>query len=144
MWRAFALSSSLVRQDYRQLQCLFFVSGFLNTWKKKKRIACKSCHHKKKPLTKDKHWNVSCSVMSDSFSTPWTADHQALLSMEFSRQEYQSGVSFLSPGNLPNSRIELRSPALQADSLLSEPPGRPSLALRSYSIKVFFNIFKLS
>ena len=46
---------------------------------------------------------------------------QALLSMEFSRREYRSGQSFPSPGDLPNPGIESRSPALQADSLLSEP-----------------------
>ena len=50
---------------------------------------------------------------------------QASLSMEFSRQEYWSGLPFPSPGRLPNSGIKLQSPALQADSLLSEPPGKP-------------------
>ena len=49
------------------------------------------------------------------------------LSMEFSRQEYWRGQSFLSPGHLPNPGIEPKSPALQADSLLSEPPGKPML-----------------
>ena len=49
--------------------------------------------------------------------------YQALQSMEFSRQEYWSGLPFLSPGNLPNPGIEPRSPALQADALPSEPPG---------------------
>ena len=43
--------------------------------------------------------------------------------MEFSRQEYWNGLPFPSPGDLPNPGIELRSPALQADSLPSEPPG---------------------
>ena len=43
--------------------------------------------------------------------------------MEFSRQEYWSGLSFPSPGDLPNLGIEPRSPTLQADSLPSEPPG---------------------
>ena len=43
--------------------------------------------------------------------------------MGFSRQEYWSGLSFSSPGNLPNPGIEAGSPALQADSLPSEPPG---------------------
>ena len=57
--------------------------------------------------------------------TPWTITHQASLSMEFSRQEYRSGLPFPSPGDLPNPGIEPRSPALQADSLLSEPPGKP-------------------
>ena len=45
--------------------------------------------------------------------------------MAFSRQEYWSGLPFPSPGNLPNPGIEPGSPALQADSLPSEPPGKP-------------------
>ena len=45
--------------------------------------------------------------------------------MEFSRQEYWHGLPCLPPGNLPNPGIEPRSPALQADSWLSEPPGKP-------------------
>ena len=45
--------------------------------------------------------------------------------MGFSRQEYWSGLPWPSPGDLPNPGIELRSPALQADSLPSEPPGKP-------------------
>ena len=52
-------------------------------------------------------------------------DCQAPLSMEFSRPGYWSGLLFPSPGVLPNLGIEPRSPALQADSLLSEPPGKP-------------------
>ena len=59
------------------------------------------------------------------FGTPWTIAHQAPLSMEFSRQEYWSGLPFPSPGNLPDPEIEPGSPALQADTLLSEPPGKP-------------------
>ena len=53
--------------------------------------------------------------------TPWTVDHQALLSRGFSRQEYWSGLLFLSPGDLPDPGIEPPSPTLQADSLPSEP-----------------------
>ena len=53
------------------------------------------------------------------FATPWTVAHWAPLSLGFSRQEYWSGLHFPSPGVLPNSKIEPRSPALQADSLLS-------------------------
>ena len=53
--------------------------------------------------------------------TPWTIVYQALLSIGFSRQEYWSileyGLSFPSPGDLPNPGMELESPALQADSL---------------------------
>ena len=58
------------------------------------------------------------------FVTPWTVAYQAPLSMEFSRQEYWSGLPFPSPGDLPDPGIEPRSPALQADALLSEPPGK--------------------
>ena len=59
------------------------------------------------------------------FATPWTVAHQAPPSMEFSRQEYWSGLPFPSPGYLPNPGIEPRSPEFQADALLSEPPGNP-------------------
>ena len=45
------------------------------------------------------------------------------LSMEFSRQDYCSGLPFPSPGVLPDPGIEPRSPVLQADTLTSEPPG---------------------
>ena len=58
------------------------------------------------------------------FVTPWTVAHQAPLSIGFSRQEYWSGLPFPSPGGLPNPGIEPRSPALQADALTSEPPGK--------------------
>ena len=50
---------------------------------------------------------------------------KAPLSLEFSRQEYWSGLPSPSPEDLPNLGTEPRSPALQADSLLSEPPGKP-------------------
>ena len=56
--------------------------------------------------------------------TPWTVALQAPLSVELSRQGYWSGLPFASPGDLPNHGIESGSPALQADSLLSEPPGK--------------------
>ena len=59
------------------------------------------------------------------FATPWTVAHQAPPSMGFSRQEYWSGLPFPSPGDLPNPGIKPRSPALQADALTSEPPGKP-------------------
>ena len=56
------------------------------------------------------------------FAIPWTVAHQASPSMEFSRQEYWVGSLFPSPGYLPDTGIKPGSPALQADSLLSEPP----------------------
>ena len=49
--------------------------------------------------------------------------------MELSRQEYWSGLPFSSPGDLPNPGIEPGSPALQVDSLPSEPPGKPMIIL---------------
>ena len=61
--------------------------------------------------------------MSDSV-IPWTVASQPPLSMEFSRQEYWSGLLFPSPADLPDLGIEPGSPALQAASLLSEPPER--------------------
>ena len=45
--------------------------------------------------------------------------------MGFSRQEYRSGLPFPSPGDLPDPGIEPGSPALEADALTSEPPGKP-------------------
>ena len=62
--------------------------------------------------------------MSDSFATPLTVAYQAAPSMQFSRQEYWSGLPFPSPGDLPNPGIEPGSPELQADALLSEPPAK--------------------
>ena len=55
--------------------------------------------------------------------TPWTIACQVPLFMGFSRQEYWSGLLVPSPGDLPNAGIELGSPALQADSLLTELSG---------------------
>ena len=63
--------------------------------------------------------------MSNSFAAPCTIAHQAPLSLGFPRQEYWSGLPFPSPGDLPDPRIEPGSPALQADSVPSKPPGKP-------------------
>ena len=54
--------------------------------------------------------------------------------MEFSRQEYWSGLPFPSPGDLPDQGLELRSPELQADSLLSEPLGKLDIMYVVYYI----------
>ena len=56
------------------------------------------------------------------FVTPWTVAYQAPLSLGFSRHQYWNGLPFPSPRDLSNPGIEPRSPALQADSLPSEPP----------------------
>ena len=61
------------------------------------------------------------------FATPCTVAYQAPPSTGFSRQECWSGLPFPSPGDLPNPGIEPGSPALQADALLSEPPGKPKM-----------------
>ena len=59
------------------------------------------------------------------FATPWTVAYQASPSMGFSRQEYWRGLPFPSPGDLPDPGIEPGSPALEAEALTSEPPGKP-------------------
>ena len=58
------------------------------------------------------------------FATPWTVAYQAPPSMGFSRQECWSGLPFPSPGDLLVPGIKPRSPALRADALPSEPPGK--------------------
>ena len=69
-------------------------------------------------------WQSFSPLFFFSF-TPQTIAHQAPPSMEFSRQEYWSGLPFPSPGHLPDPGIKPRSPALQADALPSEPPKKP-------------------
>jgi len=56
--------------------------------------------------------------------TPWTVARQAPLSMGFSRQEYWSGLSFPSPGDLPDPEIEFASPALAGGFFTTEPPEK--------------------
>ena len=70
-----------------------------------------------------------------TLETLWTVVHQAPLSMGFSQQEHSSGLPFPSPGDLPESGIEptsLEFPALQANSLSTEPPGKPSQAYETW------------
>ena len=69
---------------------------------------------------------LSRSVESDSLQLRETVAHQAPLFMGFPRQEYWSGLPFPSPGSLPDPGIEPGSLALQSDSLLTEPPGKPT------------------
>ena len=87
-------------------------------------------------LAKDfMHFKVKVKLLSrvQLCVTPWTVAYQAPQSMEFSRQEYWSGLPFLSPGDFPNPGTEPRSPALQADALLSEPPGKWVMHFKGYS-----------
>ena len=87
----------------------------------------------------------SRSVMSDSL---WACvAYKTPLSMESSRQEYWSGLPFLSPGDLPDPGIKSGSPALQADSLLSEPARKPKeyqvgIYLRSFILQLALGIAK--
>ena len=64
--------------------------------------------------------------------TPWTVACQAPLSMGFSRQDYWRRLSFPSPGDLPDPGINPGSPALQADSLLTELQGKPIIMCKSH------------
>ena len=57
--------------------------------------------------------------------TLWTVACQVPLSMEFPRQEYWSGLPFLSPGDLPDPGKEPTSPALAGGFFTTEPPGKP-------------------
>ena len=66
---------------------------------------------------------VLVAHLSPAFCDPWTVACQVPLHVEFSRQENWHGWPFPSPGDLPESGIEPRSPTLQADSLPSEAPG---------------------
>ena len=70
------------------------------------------------------HKDLQCWSLSRVrlFETPWIVACKPLLPMGFSRQEYWGGLPFPSPGDLPDLGVEPWSPALQADSLLSEPP----------------------
>ena len=73
--------------------------------------------------------SLCCAVLSSSFmfnsATPWNAARLVPLSVEILQAKYWSVLPCPPPGNLPNRVMELRSLALQADSLPSEPPGKP-------------------
>ena len=68
-------------------------------------------------------------------ATPWTIAHQAPLSMEFSRQEYWSGLPFPTPGDLSNPGIKPEDPVAPAEAggfFTTEPPGKPMLGSSFY------------
>ena len=66
------------------------------------------------------------------FGTPWTVAYQASPSTGFCRQEYWSGLPVPAREDLPNPGIEPGSPALHADTLPSEPPGKPYWILKEW------------
>ena len=81
--------------------------------------------------------SVTCHVQL--FATLWTVACQAPLSTKFSRQKYWSELSCPPPEDLPDSGIETASPshpALQADSLPNEPPGKSKLTILQYKVKL--------
>ena len=69
-------------------------------------------------------------------ATLWTVTGQAPLSMGFSRPEYWNGLPFPSPGDLPNPGTKPGYPALQADTLPSEPPGRATLIVNALDLAI--------
>ena len=78
-------------------------------------------------ICQQKHCMLSHFSYVRLFVTLWTVPHQAPLPMEFSRQEYWSGLPLPSPEDLPDAGIKPRSPALQADSLPSNYLGNKTL-----------------
>ena len=103
-WVAFSFSRGS-SQPRDQTQISHIAGGFLTNWAMKEALC--------EPLST---WTVAC---------------QAPLPMEFSRQEYWNESS---PGDFPNPGIKPRYPALQADPLLSKPPGKPTPKRPSPSI----------
>ena len=78
----------------------------------------------KERITKGMCVLFSRTIMSDSLKPHGLQPARLLCPWEFSRQEYWSGLSCPLPKDLPNPGTESTSPALQVDSLLSEPPGK--------------------
>ena len=66
--------------------------------------------------------SLSCVPL---FVIPWTVAHWAPVSMEFSRQEYWSGLPFPSPGDLPNPGFKPTCPTLAGGFFTTEPPEKP-------------------
>ena len=83
-------------------------------------VADRAGKTRSKPVCKAVYWRT------------YRFSYQVPLSMGFSRQEYWSGLTYPSPGDLPNPGIEPRSPALQADSLPTESPGKESRAPKNW------------
>ena len=112
-------------QPRAQTQVSRIAGGFFTSW------ATREAHYTTMKWSEVKL--LSCVRL---FETPWTVAHQAPPSMGFSRQEYWSGLPFPSPRDLPNPGIKPTSPALQADALTSEPPGKLGRAINIKSEKV--------
>ena len=99
-----------------------------------KTLVFKDCNEIKTTSEIHCRWTFVCmcvlvAQLCPTLVTPQTVAHQAPQSMKFSRQEYWSGLPFPSPGDLPGPGIKPRSPALQADSLPSEPTKEAEMGL---------------
>ena len=70
-------------------------------------------------------------------ATPWTVVHPVPLSMEFSRQEYRSGLPFPPPGDLPDPGVEPESPTLAVEFFATVPPGKLRVLISSPQVSVF-------
>ena len=90
-------------------------------------VSAKRTRPKTAGRTRKREIMFSSSVMSNSFTTPWTIACQSPLSVGFPWQEYWSGLPFPSPGDLPNPGIKPVSPAsiLAGRFFTAEPPGKP-------------------
>ena len=91
----------------------------------------------------------SCSVMSDSYATPWTIVCQAPIFMGFPRQVYWSGRPFPSPGDLPDPGMEPMSPALAGRFFTTEPRGKPKYEVThmyfcTYPLSVWWSFLLLA
>ena len=73
------------------------------------------------------------------FITPWTVAHQALLSMEFSRQEYWSGLPFPIPVDLPETGIKSASLAMAGRFFTTVPPVKPTEGTYLNIIKAIYD-----
>ena len=114
----------LIRGHENFLQCLGFT--------------CFSIIYSEVIFVQDERYEI-CKSLScvRLFETPWPIARQTPLSLEFSRQENWSGQPFPSAGDLPNPEIKLGSPAFQADSLPSEPPGKSQTYFLHMDIQLF-------
>ena len=126
----------------RLLVCFFSMLLLLSRFSRVQVCATPEMAAHQAPLSQDSpgkntgvgcHFHLQCvKVKSLShvrlFATPWTVAHQLPLSVEFSRQEYWSGLPFPPPGDLPNPDIKLlspASPALAGRFFTTVPPGKP-------------------
>ena len=136
---ALSLSSWISRYCVTETSCPHWAlfESLTHRMYEQNKMVVDGCYTSFKYFEREREWTHS--VLSDSV-TPWTVAYQALPSMEFSKEEYWSGLPFPSPGDLPHPVIEPGSPALQADALPSEPPGKyftlPKLPVNSENVYV--------